>query len=121
MQFDDGSLNWGLIVFLGLLLAVVPLWCHVIRAAARLSCCARRRQPRVQEQFLASATQPLLGHAFLQPLAPEKPMAERPCPVEVRSFTSCAPCLLCISFHILHILCIFRYFCNLLNEVVRIV
>ena len=88
MQFDDGSLNWGLIVFVGLLLAMVPLWCHVIQAAARLSCCARHRQARAQEQFLASATQPLLGKAFLQPLAPEKPVAERSCPIEVRSLSS---------------------------------
>jgi hypothetical protein len=88
MQFDDGSPNWGLIVFVGLLLAVVPLWCHVIRAAARLSCCVRRQQARAQEQFLSSATQPLLGKALLQPLAPEKPVAERPCPIEVRSLPS---------------------------------
>lgn len=80
-QLEDGSLNWGLIVFMGLLLAVVPLWCHVIRAAAKLSPCYRRRS---QEQLLVSASQPLLGKAFLQPLAPEKPMAERACPIEVR-------------------------------------
>ena len=80
LQFQDGSLNWGLILFAILLLAVVPLWCHILRAAARMSSC---RQRRSQEQGLAAAAQPLLGKAFLQPLAPEKPVAERPCLIEV--------------------------------------
>ena len=84
VQFQDGSLNWGFILFVALLLAVVPLWCHVLRAAARLSRCHRRRARRSREQFLSAAAQPLLGKAFLQPLAPEKPMAERPCPIEVK-------------------------------------
>lgn len=85
MQFQDGSINWGFILFVALLLAVVPLWCHVLRAAARLSRCHRRRARRSREQFLSAAAQPLLGKAFLQPLAPEKPMAERSCPTEVRT------------------------------------
>ena len=84
MQFQDGSLNWGFILFVALLLAVISLWCHVLRAVARLSRCHRRRARRSREQFMSTAAQPLLGKAYLQPLAPEKPMAERPCPIEVR-------------------------------------
>ena len=80
LQFQDGSLNWGFILFALLLLAVVPLWCHILRAAARLSSC---RQQRSREQTLDAAAEPLLGKAYLQPLAPEKPMAERPCLIEV--------------------------------------
>ena len=80
LQFQDGSLNWGFILFALLLLAVVPLWCHILRAAARISSC---RQRRSREENLAVAAQPLLGKASLQPLAPEKPVAERPCLIEV--------------------------------------
>ena len=85
VQFQDGSINWGFILFVALLLAVIPLWCHVLRAAARLRRCHRRRVRRSREQFMTTATEPLLGKAYLQPLAPEKPMAERSCPIEVRT------------------------------------
>ena len=91
LQFQDGSVNWGFILFAVLLLAVVPLWCHILRAAARLSSC---RQLRSQEQGLAVAAQSLLGKAFMQPLAPEKPMAERPCLIEVSAHPKCALTLL---------------------------
>lgn len=88
LQFQDGSLNWGFILFALLLLAVVPLWCHILRAAARLSSC---RQRRSRDQTLDAAAEPLLGKAYLQPLAPEKPVTERPCLIEVSAHPTRAP------------------------------
>ena len=102
-QLDDGSLNWGLICFLALALAVVPLWLWNIRALVRLlagvpssSPCggaprcpfsrpgAARRQPDLKA--------PLLAPEYLVPLAPEKPVAEKPAP-ELLTAVEVPPCL----------------------------
>ena len=91
VQLDDGTINWGFLLFLLLAAAVLGLWFHICRSAARLFR-ARRLQSTESAQFLSSAKAPLLAdwRAAVAPLAPEKPVAQAAAPelfshVEVRS------------------------------------
>lgn len=103
VQLDDGTINWGFILFLLLAAAVLSLWFHICRSAGRLF----RVHRAEAAQFLSSAQAPLLSEwrAAIAPLAPEKPVAQAAAleifsAVEVR--ITYAPC--CAWFHF-HMLC----------------
>ncbi|CAL8472256.1 g11798 [Coccomyxa elongata] len=78
---DDGTINWGFILFLLLGAAVLGLWFHICRSAARLFR-VHRAQRAEAAQFLSSAQAPLLSEwrAAIAPLAPEKPVAQAAAP-----------------------------------------
>ncbi|BDA47301.1 hypothetical protein COCOBI_10-1470 [Coccomyxa sp. Obi] len=78
---DDGTVNWGFILFLVLAAAVLGLWFHICRSAGRLFR-AHRAQRAEAAQFLSSAQAPLLSEwrAAIAPLAPEKPVSQAAAP-----------------------------------------
>lgn len=89
--FEDGSINWGFIVFLALAAGVVPIWCLLIRTLVHLlsgrscgtgGCPFTRRFARQQarEQFVTVTSKTPLLADYLVPLAPEKPVAEKAAP-----------------------------------------
>lgn len=92
-QLDDGSLNWGLVIFMLLAAAVLSLWIHICRSAARLFR-THRAQRREAAQFMTAAKAPLLAEwrAAVAPLAPEKPVAQAAAP-ELFTSIEVRPCL----------------------------
>lgn len=94
---SDGSINWGLIMFLLLAFGVLYIWIQFWTTFFRLV--RAHRQPRLQEAAAAASTKvPLLAEwkGVVAPLAPEKPVAEKAAPeifesMQVRApLTSCA-------------------------------
>jgi hypothetical protein len=93
LQMDDGSMNWGLLVFMVLAFGVLYIWLHFLCTLARLAKTHRRRKSR---KCKSSCQVPLLAEwrGIVAPLAPEKPMAQKSAPdlfdtVEVRCIASC--------------------------------